>query len=44
MDNCISCRNSLRNDTGVVKGNVTGKTYKVDTSLNCKNGGIYIYH
>lgn len=42
VDNCAACRNSIINDTGFVKGNVVDKSYKVDTNLNCKNGGIYI--
>ena len=31
----------MLNDTGVLKSNVTGKSFKVDTYLNCSNGGIY---
>ena len=38
----MQCRNSILNDTGFVKSNVVDKTYKVDTNLSCKNGGIYI--
>ena len=39
---CTVCKNDIRNKTGVVKSEVTGNTYKVDDSLNCSNGGIYV--
>ena len=41
-DNCAACRNDMLNGTGVVKSNVTGKSFKVDNHLNCSKGGIYI--
>ena len=41
-DRCAACRNDMINDTGIVKSNVTGNAFKVDTNLNCSDGGIYI--
>ena len=41
-DRCVACRYDMRNNTGVVKSNVTGNSFKVDSSLNCSNGGIYV--
>ena len=41
-DKCIVCTKGLINNTRVVKSKVTGKQYKVDGSLNCANGGIYV--
>ena len=41
-DGCVACRYDMRNNTGVVKSNVTGNSFKVDSSLNCSNGGIYV--
>ena len=32
----------MRNDTGVLKSNVTGNSFKVDPNLDCSDGGIYV--
>ena len=41
-DGCIACSNNIINDTGVIKSNVTGTLFKIETNLNCGNGGIYV--
>ena len=41
-DQCTACTNGIMNDTGYIKSNVTNRSFKVDTKLNCKNGGIYV--
>ena len=41
-DECAACRNNMVNDTGVVSSNVTGRQFKVNTTLSCCDGGIYV--
>ena len=41
-DRCTVCINGIKSNTGMVKSKVTGKQHKVDGSLSCTNGGIYV--
>ena len=41
-DECAACRNNMVNDTGVVSSNVTGRQFKVNTTLSCCDGDIYV--
>ena len=43
-NHCIVCDNNARSDTeGTIKSTVTGKSYKMNNSLTCINGGIYVW-
>ena len=40
---CFLCDNNVFNREGVVRSNITGKSYKIPKSLSSQNGGIYVY-
>ena len=39
---CIVCKNDIRSPTDCIVSTVNGRSYPVDTNINCKNGGIYM--
>ena len=41
--NCFVCDNNVLNKAGVVRSNITDKSYTIPRSLSCQNGGIYVY-
>ena len=41
-DGFAACGHHMVNDTRVVRNNVTGRLFKVDKNLSCRDGGIYV--
>ena len=42
LNNCIICNNNMNVGTGIVTSSITNKSYKVNKTLNCNDGGIYV--